>query len=230
MQMPEGEIVDVVREAVGGHLCERPDIELSHAVAVGGLAARREEVPGCENGEIRSRPVRFGLRADGGVVAADAVDEVPLLVFNAFAGLNHSDVPIPKIRDGADDELGLTVRAVEPKDLVSGVVRDRAYDMDVEGAQELFRRGQEGGRVMIARHHDDMAAERHDPAEEAVIQLLRTVAWGAGIEHVSGDDQYVNVSVADRIRQPVEEGGKGFVAPAPVEGAPDMPVGRMQYS
>ena len=187
-------------------------------------------MPGCENGEIRSRPVRFGLRADGGVVAADAVDEVPLLVFNAFAGLNHSDVPIPKIRDGADDELGLTVRAVEPKDLVSGVVRDRAYDMDVEGAQELFRRGQEGGRVMIARHHDDMAAERHDPAEEAVIQLLRTVAWGAGIEHVSGDDQYVNVSVADRIRQPVEEGGKGFVAPAPVEGAPDMPVGRMQYS
>lgn len=73
---------------------------------------RREEVPGCENGEIRSRPVRFGLRADGGVVAADAVDEVPLLVFNAFAGLDHSDVPIPKIRDGADDELGLTVRAV----------------------------------------------------------------------------------------------------------------------
>lgn len=73
---------------------------------------------------------------------------------------------------------------------------------------------------MIARHHDDMAAERHDPAEEAVIQLLRTVAWGAGIEHVSGDDQYVNVPVADRIRQPVEEGGKGFVAPAPVEGAP----------
>ena len=132
--MPEGEIVDVVREAVGGHLCERPDIELSHAVAVGGLAARREEVPGCENGEIRSRPVRFGLRADGGVVAADTVDEVPLLVFNAFAGLDHSDVPIPKIRDGADDELGLTVRAVEPKDLVSGVVRDRAYDMDVEGA------------------------------------------------------------------------------------------------
>ena len=83
---------------------------------------------------------------------------------------------------------------------------------------------------MIARHHDDMAAERHDPAEEAVIQLLRTVAWGTGIEHVSGDDQYVNVPVADRIRQPVEEGGKGFVAPAPVEGAPDMPVGRMQYS
>ena len=211
-------------------MCERPDIELSHAVAVGGLAARREEVTGCENGEIRSRPVRFGLRADGGVVAADAVDEVPLLVFNAFAGLDHSDVPIPKIRDGADDELGLTVRAVEPKDLVSGVVRDRAYDMDVEGAQELFRRGQEGGRVMIARHHDDMAAERHDPAEEAVIQLLRTVAWGAGIEHVSGDDQYVNVPVADCIRQPVEERGKGFVAPAPVEGAPDMPVGRMQYS
>ena len=70
----------------------------------------------------------------------------------------------------------------------------------------------------------------HDPAEEAVIQLLRTVAWGAGIEHVSGDDQYVNVPVADRIRQPIEEGGKGFVAPAPVEGAPDMPVGRMQYS
>ena len=78
--------------------------------------------------------------------------------------------------------------------------------------------------------HDDMAAERHDPAEEAVIQLLRTVAWGTGIEHVSGDDQYVNVPVADCIRQPVEEGGKGFVAPAPVEGAPDMPVGRMQYS
>lgn len=63
-------------------------------------------------GRSGSRPVRFGLRADGGVVAADAVDEVPLLVFNAFAGLDHSDVPIPKIRDGADDELGLTVRAV----------------------------------------------------------------------------------------------------------------------
>lgn len=108
--MPEGEIVDGVRETVGGHLCERSDIELAHAVAVGGLAARREEVPGCEHGEIRARPVRFGLRADGGVVAADAVDEVPFLVFNAFAGLDHSDIPIPKIGDGADDELGLSVR------------------------------------------------------------------------------------------------------------------------
>lgn len=94
--MPEGEIVDVVREAVGGHLCERPDIELSHAVAVGGLAARREEVTGCENGEIRPRPVRFGLRADGGVVAADAVDEVPLLVFNAFGRARPLGCPDPE--------------------------------------------------------------------------------------------------------------------------------------
>ena len=207
--MPEGEIVNGVREAVGGHLCERPDIELAHAVPVGGLAARREEgARGCGTGKIRSRPVCFGLCADGGVVAADAVDEVPFLVFNAFAGLDHSDVPIPKIRDGADDELRpLSGPSMKIRGLV---VRDRAYDMDVEGAQELFRCGKEGGRVMIARHHDDMAAERHDPAEEAVIQLLRTVAWGAGIEHVSGDDQYVNMPVADRIRQPVEGRRKGL--------------------
>lgn len=133
MQVPEGRIVDAVREAAGGRLCERPDIELSHTVTVDGPAARHEEVTGCENGEIRPRSVRFGLRADGGVVVAGAVDEVPSLVFNAFTGLDHSGVPIPKIRDGADDKFGLTVRAIEPKDPVSRVVRGRAYDMDVEG-------------------------------------------------------------------------------------------------
>ena len=43
--------------------------------------------------------------------------------------------------------------------------------MDVEGAQELFRRGQEGGRVMIARHHDDMAAE--DIVAESLVKYWR---------------------------------------------------------
>lgn len=57
MQMPEGEIVDVVREAVGGHLCERPDIELSHAVAVGGLAADAKRCPVARMG--RSGRVRY---------------------------------------------------------------------------------------------------------------------------------------------------------------------------
>nr|WP_308775199.1 hypothetical protein [uncultured Bilophila sp.] len=162
-------------------------------------------------------------------MAADAVDEVPFLVFDAFAGLDHTDVPISQIRDGADDEFGLSVWAVEAEDFVLGVVRDRAHDMDVKGAQEFFRRGQERGRVMIARHHDDMAAERHDPAEEAVIQLLCPVAGGACIKDVPGDDQHVHMPFADRIRQPAEEGGKGFVTPAAVKRASDMPVGRVQY-
>lgn len=71
MQMPEGRDSRWCRETVSGHL---------RAIRYRAGARRRRRRSGRRRGtryeRVRARPARFGLRADGGVVAADAIDEV----------------------------------------------------------------------------------------------------------------------------------------------------------
>ena len=81
---------------------------------------------------------------------------------------------------------------------------------------------------MVARHHDDVAAGIHDPAEETVVEFLRPVARRAGVEDVPGDDQNVDALLPDGVGEPVQKGREGFVALAAVQRAAEMPVRGMQ--
>ena len=82
---------------------------------------------------------------------------------------------------------------------------------------------------MISGNYHHMAtAQRGSPAQESVVQLLCAVARCRCVENVSGNDQDVDSTVVDRIREPVQKGFVFFVAFSAVEGAAEMPVGGVE--
>ena len=71
-------------------------------------------------------------------------------------------------------------------------------------------------------------AQRSSPAQESVVQLLCAVTRRCCVENVSGNDQDIDAVVVDRFREPVQKGFVFFVPFSAVEGAAEMPVGRVE--
>ena len=74
---------------------------------------------------------------------------------------------------------------------------------------------------------EDMLAEDWEmyPAEETVVEFLRTVTWSSGVKNITGHQQGVDVVFINRLRQPVQKSLKLIVALSAVQSTPNMPVG-----
>ncbi len=82
---------------------------------------------------------------------------------------------------------------------------------------------------MVSGNNHDMAAGRSGyAAQEAVIEFLRAIARTAGVENIARDHQDVYPLTEDGFRQPAQKSFEFIVALPTVQGAPDMPVRRVE--
>ena len=161
MQVTQGQVVERVREDPGRDPGQGTDIEFAHAIAVHGPAAGGKQVARGHDGQIAAEPVPllFGQGGDRGVVVADALGQLALLVLDALTGLGRADVPVAQIGYGADDQLRRILRVAEHQHFVFRVVWCAAADhVDMEFLEQLARGVEKGGRVVVAGDDDHMPA------------------------------------------------------------------------
>ncbi len=165
VEVPQGEVVDPLGEDIRPDLGEGADVELPHAVAVDGAAACREQVPHGDdrNGLLTAPPFPPGRLGNQSVMPPDPVDQLALLLLDAFTRLGGADIAVPEVRDGADDKPGLPVRPAQHDRFLVGGIGGAPHDMDVQALQKLPGRAQEGRGIVIPRGHHDMAPRPRPP-------------------------------------------------------------------
>ena len=170
----------------------------------------------------------FGVGDGGGVVGADAVQQFACFFGRAFARVCRAQVAFAQVGYGADDGFRRAIAVAQEQYFVGGFARG-ADDVDVQRAQDVARGVEEGGRVVVARGDDDVAAVSGGDATEELV-ILRLAAWRrrGGVEDVAGNDERVDVFGVQGGGKPVKEGGKFVMATAAVEVAAEVDVGGVQ--
>ena len=150
-------------------------------------------MPHGDDGDLapQFRALRLGQGYHVGIMPAYAIGQLLILVRRALPGLHRADIPVAQIRHGTDDQLRRPLRILEHQHLILRGIRANVADhMHIKHLQQLLRRLQERGRVMVARDDHHMPAFRaHHPAQEAVIEFLGEVARRAGIEDIPRHQQ-----------------------------------------
>ena len=67
--------------------------------------------------------------------------------------------------------------------------------------------------------HNMTAAGCSHAAEEAIIELLRPVAGGTGIEHITGNQQGIDLFLFNGLGQPIQKRSELLIAFPAVKGA-----------
>jgi hypothetical protein len=49
------------------------------------------------------------------------------------------------------------------------------------------------------------AARRRNPAEESIVEFLGTIAGRAGIKHITGDKQGIDLFIFNGLSQPIQK-------------------------
>jgi hypothetical protein len=164
-------------------------------------------------------------------VFTNTLHQFTVLVFQAFARFALANITITQIRHGTDNRFGFAVFGSEQYHLVRRVVTGGADHMYVQRLEQTGGRIQKAGGIMVAAndHHMTTARARH-LVQKAVIEGLRPVTRGGGIEQVAGNQQHLNVQMLDLCQHPVEKSGKFIVTLLAVEQTAQMPVGAVQDS
>ena len=96
-----------------------------------------------------------------------------------------------------------------------------------KGGQQLLRRLQARGRVVVARDDANGQLRQRAPrlGQKVVIQRLR-LRRGAGlVEHIAGNQQRIHLALLQGAQQPLEKQAVLVRALVPGQGLAQMPVG-----
>ena len=137
------------------------NIEFAHAIAIDGLSASGKQVSHGDDGNIRSEflALLFGQGRDGGVMGADAVDQLSLLVLDALTGFRHADIPVSEIGHGADNQFRSVLLITEHQHFVFRGFGATTDHMDIKGLEQLPGGIEKGRRIVVARDDDNMPAD-----------------------------------------------------------------------
>jgi hypothetical protein len=106
-------------------------------------------VPHCDNWNIYSAiflklgALLLGNVTDGSIVICKAFDELLILIFNRFAGLDNANIFIPKIWNRADYGFRLLASISQHDNFVFRVICYGTHNVDVQSFENLFRSVQE---------------------------------------------------------------------------------------
>lgn len=104
--------------------------------------------------------------------------------------------------------------------------------MHAEGAEQGAGRVEEGGGIVVPRHHNHMPARAAAPrrvVQEAVIECLGLIAGEPAVEYVARKEQGLDAFPVHEVSQPGQKGAE-FILPFPAEKrVAQMPVGGVEY-
>ena len=233
MQMAQSQIIDARREDGRRDMRQRAHIEVTHAIAINGLASGSEQMAHTEQGDVRCQavPQRRRLFQNLRVVPADGFLHLAFLVAAALPFFHQTHVGIAQEGNGTDDERDLALGIAQDFDLFRWIFGQVAYHMDIQHLQDLARSPQHGGRIMVACSDDHMSAGgKIDLPQKIIIQALGPVAGRAAIEDVPGNDQDIHFFFLQSTGKPVQESRKFLVAFLAEKRAAKMPVRCMKYA
>jgi endonuclease/exonuclease/phosphatase family metal-dependent hydrolase len=177
---------------------------------------------GTEDGEVAHGDDGAPLRDDLAgselrrVVGADGGADLLMHGGDRFAGGGLAEVALPQKRHGGHDG------SAEIDDV--GFARV-AEDMHVEAFQQLTRRVEVGGGVVIAAGDDGLHRFKVGEALQKVEVERHRILWRIrGVEDIAADDQRVNFLAAERFDEPVEKRGMLWQPLALDEPGAEMPV------
>ncbi len=107
VEVPKRQVVEAGRKNPGRHMSQGTNIEFAHAITVDGLSASGEQMPHGNDGNISPEflALLFGQGGDGGVMSADAVNQLSLLVLDTLTRFRHADIPVAEVGHGADNQF-----------------------------------------------------------------------------------------------------------------------------
>ncbi len=158
MEVPKRQVVEAGRKNPGRHVSQGADIKFAHAIAIDGLSASGEQMPRANDGNIDPEflTLPFGQGGDGGVMSADAVNQLLPFILDTLTSLRHADIPVAEVGHGADNQFRSVLLITEHQHFVFRGCGATTDHVDIKGLEQLLGSIEEGRRIVVARDDNNV--------------------------------------------------------------------------